>query len=134
MKMPTSFQWSRRHNTGYEVSSKGDRRFSAFNAMMPDDRSIEQWYQCDIKGYQPGGHDWRLGKGKGPLFVYPAELLYEYYLSIWRLWAIRHTVEMQQLQEAALRHGNMLTDCFATTPINQARALAQILNEWTQGA
>src|SRR5690606_2260660 len=33
------FTWSR--YGGYEVSSKGDARFSAFNARMPDGRSIE---------------------------------------------------------------------------------------------
>lgn len=31
---------------GYEVSTKGDKRFSALNAIMPDGRSIEQVYQC----------------------------------------------------------------------------------------
>lgn len=35
---------------GYEVSSHGDKRFSAFNAIMSDGRSIECHYQCDVKG------------------------------------------------------------------------------------
>ena len=43
------FSWQRKE--GYECSSKGDKRFSALFATMPDGRTIEQWYQCDIKGY-----------------------------------------------------------------------------------
>lgn len=115
---------------GYEVSSAGDKRFSAFQAIMPDNRSIEHWYQCDIKGYDPGGTNWRLGKGKPPLYTYPDDQLYELYLSLWRLWAIRHQPLMMVLQSYAEMNGCMLTDCFASTPINQARALAQILNDW----
>ena len=42
-----TYKWAR--YGGYEVSSKGDKRFSAFNAYLPDGRSIEQVYQCDIK-------------------------------------------------------------------------------------
>ena len=69
--MPASpgseFTWAR--HGGYEVSSRGDRRFSAFVARLPEGRTIEAVYQCDIKGYDPGGTNWRLGKGKPPLRV-----------------------------------------------------------------
>ena len=47
------YTWSRRG--GYECSSKGDKRFSAFTARLPDGRTIEEHYQCDIKSYEPGG-------------------------------------------------------------------------------
>lgn len=47
--------------------AKATAAFSAFNAIMPDGRSIEQHYQCDVKGYDPGGRNWRLGKGRPPL-------------------------------------------------------------------
>ena len=60
-----NFIWSR--YGGYECSTRGDRRFSAFTALLHDGRTIEQHYQCDIKGYQPGGRNWRLGKGKPPI-------------------------------------------------------------------
>lgn len=43
---PIVFTWVRRG--AYEVSSVGDKRFSAFNAIMPDGRSIEQIYHCDV--------------------------------------------------------------------------------------
>lgn len=115
---------------GYECSSKGDRRFSAFNAKMPDGRSIEQWYQCDVKGYSPGGTNWRLGKGKPPRYPYPDDQLWELYLSLWRLWALQNIELMQELKELAQQHNNILSDRFATTEINQARALATTLNEW----
>ena len=38
--------WQRRG--GYEVSSKGDKRFSALNAVLPDGLSIEVHYQCRV--------------------------------------------------------------------------------------
>lgn len=122
--------WARKHSPGYEVSSAGDRRFSAFHAIMPDGRSIEHWYQCDIKGYNPGGTNWRLGKGKPSLILYPGDELYNLYLSLWKLWAIRHSGLIMELGTLARAHGCVLTDCFASTPINQARALADVLNQW----
>lgn len=118
---------------GYEVSSVGDKRFSALFAKMPDGRTIEQWYQCDIKGYQIGGRDWKLGKGKPSLLPYQGNQQWELYLSLWRLWALHHIEDMRQLKTYAEQHGNCLSDCFASTDINQARALATILNEWFGG-
>jgi hypothetical protein len=129
--MTQQFQWARKHQGAYEVSSAGDKRFSAMHAEMPDKRTIEMWYQCDVKGYQPGGTDWRLGKGKKPLIAYPGDDgLYDMYLSLWKLWAITHPRLIMELAVLARQHGSMLTDCFANTNVNQARALAQILNEW----
>lgn len=117
--------WDRK-GPGYECSSKGDKRFSAFCAVMPDGRTIEQHYQCDVKGYQPGGCDWRLGKGKPPLD--PNKDLWMEYLALWQTWA-QHNPELiaELSQIVATRHYN-LTDMFANTPVNQARALADILN------
>ena len=126
--MSQPINWIRRG--GYEVSSKGDKRFSALYAQMPDGRTIEQWYQCDIKGYDIGGRDWGLGKGKPSLIAYTGDLQYEMYLSLWRLWALHHIETMKELMLHATEHNHMLSDCFAGTDINQARALAQILNEW----
>ena len=125
------FTWQR-HN-GYEVSSKGDFRFSAFMAIMPDGRSIEHHYQCDIKGYDPGGTDWRKGKGKPPLHK-PVDIdLWDEYLTLWRIWARDKGEMLDQLAENVLSIGNgILSDCFATTDINQARALSVILNERDQ--
>lgn len=127
--MNTPFTWQRRHPNGYEVSTKGGSRFSALNAIMPDGRTIEMWYQCDIKGYQPGGTNWYLGKGKKPLYDWSPEQLYELYLSLWRLWTLHHIDLMAELKNK-VGTDRVLTDMFTTSPINQARALSQILTEW----
>jgi hypothetical protein len=121
------FTWARSAVPGYECSSLGDKRFSAFYALMPDSRSVEQHYQCDVKGYDPGGRNWRLGKGKPPLD--PATPLWERYLALWATWAKQHPAEMKVLRQRAEAYGYCLTDSFATTPINQARALAELLNQ-----
>lgn len=121
------FKWNR--YGGYECSSRGDARFSAFKATLEDGRSIEQHYQCDVKGYQPGGYNWRLGKGKRPLNGMSMEAQYEAYKDLWRRWALRHTDLMDELDAAAVKAGYTLSDRFATSPINQARALAELLNE-----
>lgn len=117
-------------NVGYEVSSAGDPRFSALFAKMTDGRTIEQWYQCDIKGYDVGGHDWRLGKGKPSLIDWKGDQQWELYLSVWRLWAVQNAQLMYTLKMEAQDRDYALRDRFATSNINQARALATILNEW----
>lgn len=112
---------------GYEVSTKGDPRFSALNAVLPDGLTIEEFYQCRIKGYDPEGRDWRKGKGKPPLDT--TKDLWTEYLNLWRVWASNHLTLMEELRDNAAKCGGVLSDRFATTPINQARALAIILNE-----
>lgn len=114
---------------GYEVSSKGDKRFSAFYARMPDGRTIEQHYQCDVKGYDPGGTNWRLGKGKPPKTSFTPDELLNAYVNLWRTWAKGHRLEIQDLYQKAKEYKNTLSDKFGTTPVNQAHALAIILNE-----
>ena len=113
---------------GYEVSSHGDKRFSAFNAIMPDGRSIEMHYQCDVKGYDVGGKNWRLGKGKPPRNSMTKEDMWKAYLGLWILWAANNAKPIQELKIHADKHGGVLSDKFASTPVNQARALAEILN------
>lgn len=116
-------------HSGYECSSKGDKVFSAFNAILEDGRSIEQHYQCDVKGFDPGGTDWRLGKGKPPVVRMTEDELYDRYLKLWKRWALDHPQEMQRLRMCAQQNNNTLRDSFSRTQINQARALAQILTE-----
>jgi hypothetical protein len=120
---------------GFECSTLGDKRFSALFAKMPDGRTIEQWYQCDVKGYDIGGYNWKLGKGKPPIFPYPDDHLWQMYLSLWRIWALHNGTALLELYEMTKQHNLTLRDTFANTDINQARALATILNEWivTQG-
>ena len=113
---------------GYEVSSHGDKRFSAFNAIMPDGRSIECHYQCDVKGYNIGGRNWKLGKGKPPREKMSHEEIWQKYLKLWEVWADNNPVLMQELKEVLVKYNNTLSDKFASTPVNQARALAEVLN------
>lgn len=116
--------WSRKG--GYECSSKGDKRFSAFSAKMPDGRSIEEHYQCDIKGYDVGGTNWRLGKGKPPKDT--SIDLWQCYLNLWIVWSSNNKDLVEELRVKAKENGNVLSDMFASTEVNQARALATILN------
>ena len=122
--MSEKFKWSRKE--GYEISSIGDKRFSALKAMHPSGRTIEAIYQCDVKGYQPGGWNWKLGKGKPPLN--PNVDLWNEYFRLWVEWARFNMPLIRELKIAAEVHGNCLRDTFAKTEINQARALAAILN------
>lgn len=118
------YTWSR--HGGLECSSKGDARFSAFRARLEDGRSIEEHYQCDVKGYDPGGRNWRLGKGKPPLD--PSTNLWLAYLSLWARWTAIHPDLFAELRQLAKAHGNHLSDRFASTDVNQARALCTLLN------
>ena len=127
--MPRKFYGMRSSGDGrgYECSSAGDRRFSAFFARLEDGRTIEQHYQCDVKGYEPGGTNWKLGKGRPPR---DRDVdLWSAYKDLWRRWAKMHPGLMADLRRLAEENCGVLTDRFANTPINQARALAELLNE-----
>lgn len=121
-----TIEWTR-NDEGYEVSTKGDKRFSAFVATLPDGRTIEQTYQCDVKGYDPGGTNWRLGKSKPPLDL-TVDLFAEY-LKLWKIWAADNPDLIEELLEVVKDYNDTLKDRFATTRVNQANALAVILNE-----
>lgn len=94
---------------------------------MGDGRTLEMHYQCDIKGYDPGGRNWRLGKGKPPIDT--SVDLYGAYKALWRLWCNDHTDLLYELIDLAAKHDWLLSDRFATSPISQARALSEIINE-----
>lgn len=123
--------WKRKG--GYEVSSKGDHRFSAFNARFPSEyfggRTIEEIYQCCVKGYDPGGTDWRKGKGKPPLNLNVN--LWKEYLNLWMLWSSLNMGMMRELYiNVSLPENNfVLSDMFSSSDVNQARALAECLND-----
>lgn len=122
--------WSR--FGGYEVSSQGDKRFSAFNVYLPDGRTIECHYQGDVKGFDPGGTRWQLGKGKLPCNGKSKQELWSDYLNLWRVWSKSNLQLLRELY-VILRdnpqYNYCLSDRFATTDINQAHALSVILNE-----
>lgn len=115
---------SRYSNYGYELSSHGDKRFSALFAKLADGRTIEQAYQLDVKGYRTVSNDWRSGKGKPPLDR--SIDLYAEYLKLWKQWAAENPALIEDLRVRA--EGRVLTDKFASSPVSQARALCDILN------
>lgn len=126
------YKWARKG--GYECSSKGDKSFSALFAVLKDQRTIEQHYQCDVKGYDPGGTKWKLGKGKGPADEVPINL-WASYLELWKKWAKtdQGAIDLARLASVLKKdsgdYNNTVSDTFANTPISQARALACLLNE-----
>ena len=111
----------------YEVSSAGDKRFSALYAKLNDGRTIEEAYQLDIKGYRTLGNDWRLGKGKPPLREMSQDQLWQEYLVLWQQWARENPELIEDLRNKV--KGKRLSDQYAKTPINQARALTEILGK-----
>ena len=116
---------------GYEVSSLGDKRFSALFAKMSDGRTIEAHYQCDIKGYDVGGNNWKLGKGKPPLKKMSKEQLREKYLELWIDWAKLNKEAVKELYKTMVKLNlDTLTDRFAKTDISQAWALSEIINNY----
>lgn len=123
----SNYKWARYSNNSYEVSSQGDKRFSALFAKLKDGRTIEEAYQLDVKGYRSKGNDWKLGKGKAPIKNISKEQSWEEYKQLWRIYLNENPELLKDLQEKA--KGKVLTDKFATTDISQARALAEILNE-----
>ena len=123
------FKWSRFHSNGYELSSQGDKRFSALFARLKDGRTIEEAYQLDIKGYRKLRFDWRQAKKdrgiNAPNRLTESERYIEY-LKLWQQWALENPSLVEDLRIKA--SGKVLTDKFATSSVSQARALADILN------
>lgn len=132
----------------YEVSSIGDKRFSAFNARFKDNTfiiiklnnkkekincsnlSIEQVYQYKIKKSKKGNPPHKTSilyftdkKSK----KYLENISYKYaYLPLWKLWAKQNKQLIKELQHIVSK-GYILKDSFAKTSVNQARALSDIL-------
>lgn len=120
------YSWARYHPRGYEVSSHGDRRFSAFYVYL-DGESIEYIYQVHIKGYP----SIKEGKGK-PGLNFSFEEQWEEYKNLWRIHVEADPERYKDLiRKLKLNGTTILTDKFASSEINQARAIAEILNERT---
>jgi hypothetical protein len=150
------FSWDRKHSQGFELSTLATnplgKKFSALNAKLKDGRTIEEAYQLDIKGYRKvlnelldkgeryytatNGKRYDLmdkrstvmvGKGKLPLNKMTQEESYKAYVNLWMQFAIENPDLIKQLfREAKSR---ILTDAFAGTDINQARAISDVMNE-----
>ena len=123
----SNYKWSRISDNNYEVSTKGDKRYSALVAKLEDGRTIEEVYQLDIKGYRKFSNDWKFGKGKKPLRDINEEQLFEEYKNLWKTYFNENPNLLEEI--SILAKDKVLTDMFAYTGISQARAIAEILNE-----
>lgn len=117
-------QWARYSDDGYEVSSQGDTRFSPLYARLHDGRTIEEAYQLDVKGYRDQTDNWLTVKGKPPRDK--SKDLYAEFRALWWQWCKENPELLEDLRRRSA--GKVLTDRFAKTPVNQARALADILD------
>lgn len=120
-------RWERYHAAGYEVSSQGDTRFSALFATLSDGRTIEEAYQLDVKGFRAVTESWRDAKGLPARNDKTRAELWAEYLGLWRRFIAENPELFTELRENA--KGSVLTDRFASTPINQAHALCELINE-----
>lgn len=118
------YKWKRRG--GFECSSKGRGEYSAFSARLDNGMTIEETYQIEVKGYK----SIREGKGKPPLNKMTRQEQWEAYYSLWVKWAKVNRRLINILREEAKEFDYTLSDMFANTDINQARALADILNDY----
>ena len=114
-------------NQTYEVSSVGDKRFSALYARLSDGRTIEEAYQLDIKGFRAITDNWRDAKGKPPNNNKSFEVIYKEYKKLWVQYLRENPSLYYELK--ARTSGKMITDCFSSTDVNQAKALYEIIAE-----
>ena len=145
------YKWGLKASNSYEVSSAGDKRFSAKFAKFDKGTiiegvdvggyTIEQVYQTLIKQGKLRKSDAKTGRPTNPKLLDPTlttderreDLSYFIgYLPLWRTWAEQNPKLIEELRTKA--KGKTLTDKFASINgrvgrVSQARALAQILNE-----
>lgn len=135
----SSAGWARTAENGYEVSTRGDRRFSALVATFAPGtkigrvdvggKTIEDVYQTVIKrsgkGLPPAEDSVFYQKDLGPkdreLIIFDKG-----YLPLWTIWAGQNPALIEDLRQNAA--GKVLTDMFASTGVSQARALDAVLN------
>jgi hypothetical protein len=141
----TSVNWARTAENSYEVSTRGDKRFSALVATFKkgtvidgidvSGKTIEDIYQSVIKKSRKGqapSKDSKLYNESLKTKEEREDFSYtEGYLPLWREWAKQNPELMNELRIKS--YGKTLTDQFANTRVSQARALAEILNESISG-
>lgn len=130
----TKFTWERFNNeSGYEVTSRGDKRFSPFfmniiNPASGELRTLEDFYHLVIKGLEDDDHkSWKDCKGLPPKEGYELDMdlrctnMYKSYLSKYP----------GLLYELSVIGGvKVFTDMFGITNNSQARYYCDILNDY----
>lgn len=133
------YTWAVYSQNGYEVSSAGDKRFSALYAKFKQgtvidgvdvsDKTIEYVYQNVIKKSSKGKAPSQDSKLYNPSLTTKEQREdFSYnngYLPLWQEWARQNPDLIAELAEKAA--GKTLTDKFANTNVSQARALSDIL-------
>ena len=137
------YSWAVQSNNSYEVSRRGDSRFSALNARFKpgtiifghdvSGRTIESVYQNGVKqGNWSTDSNAKTGAPRSKEIIKgnTSEDSYrEGYLPLWKEWAKQNPSLIEELSIKAA--GKTLTDMFVSkdTTVSQARALSEILNE-----
>ena len=131
--------WARFAANSYEVSSKGDKRFSALYATFAvgtvlfghdvSGRTIESVYQHGIKqGDWVTNNNSKTGAPKSKEIIKGTTedaSYYEGYLPLWQEWAKQNPKLIQELKRNV--GTKTLTDRFASSRVSQARALSDII-------
>lgn len=105
-----------------ECSTRGDKRFSAFCAIV-NGKSIEEQYQA-AKIFDDGstGLHWKDAKGRRAVNATECAIFYE---NLWRQYISEHPELLDVIKNAS-----GLSDIFATKgSVNQAKVLWKIRNE-----
>lgn len=111
-------------NKTYECSSRGDKRFSALYALLPDKHTIEWHYQVRIKGY----NSIKEGKGKRGR-IYDLATQRWKYIELWRTY-LEANPNLFKVLHNLRKQGYIFTDTFARgAAISQAEALMYLTNE-----
>ena len=132
---------------GYEVSSKGDERFSALYATFKEGtiifghdvsgQTIESVYQHGVKQgdwetNDPAGVKNGTGAPSNNEIITgntEQDSFEQGYLPLWQEWARQNPELIKELHDKVNQNDRIITDQFASTFTSQARALARILND-----
>lgn len=142
-KSVNTIKWAKESDNGYELSTRGDSRFSAKKAKFApgtiifghdvSGRTIESVYQNGVKqGDWKTLGDAKTGAPKSKAIIKgstPDDSYKDGYLPLWQVWAEQNPDLIDDLEIKS--EGKVLTDMFTSkqTTVSQARALAEILTE-----
>ena len=111
-------------NKLYECSSKGNKEFSAFYAILKDGKSIEYHDQVNVKGYD----SIKLGKGKPPLNSKTIEQCKSEYKELW-LKYFKSKPWLLKFIKRKIDQGYILNDMFAHGGLSQAGIITEIVED-----
>lgn len=129
----SKFIWNRFYDKGYEVTSRGDRRFSPFfmkiiNLASGQLRTLEDFYHLNLKGLEDETHtSWRDCKGLPPKDGY-GEVLEMKCTNMYKEYLNRYPGLLYEL--SVIGGIKVFTDMFGTTNNSQARYYCDILNDY----